>query len=143
MDGLAFVTAIRDTGANYAPIGTFVAFALTTIERGHIVATGVPGPQHYNPLGVVHGGFASTLLDLALGHVSISVLRDPATGVATTDLNVKYLRSMNASTGTVICEATVVHAGRRIVVAQAELRDAGGTLFATAQSTCIVLGPQP
>ncbi|MDP9018403.1 MAG: PaaI family thioesterase [Candidatus Eremiobacteraeota bacterium] len=64
---------------------------------------------------------------------------DPATGVGTTDLSVKYIRAMQSSVGTVICQATVVHAGNTIVVASSDLRDRAGTLYATAQSTCVVL----
>ena len=139
MDGLAFVREIMESGQRYAPIGHFVHFTLLEVERAKIVASGLPGPEHYNPLGVVHGGFASTLLDLALGHVSITVLEGSATGVATTDLSLKYIRSMDDSTGVVYCDARIVHAGKRVIVAEAVLRDAAGTLYATAQSTCLVL----
>jgi uncharacterized protein (TIGR00369 family) len=139
MDGLAYVRAIRDRGENYPPIGAFVKFELDDIELGRVIATGIPGPDHYNQFGVVHGGFASTLLDLALGHVSVTVLSGEQKGVGTTDLSVKYLRSMYADTGRVSCEANVVHAGRRIIVAEAHLRAADGKLFATGQSTCAVL----
>jgi uncharacterized protein (TIGR00369 family) len=130
---------MMETGAQYPPIGHFFKFSLLEVERGRVLASGVPGPEHYNPLGVVHGGFASTLMDLALGHVSITVLEGDSTGVGTTDLGVKYIRSMQHSVGIVYCEADVIHAGRRVVIAEARLRDAAGKLYATAQSTCLVL----
>lgn len=131
-----------ETGAEYPPIGHFFKFKLIKVELGRLVASGEPGPEHYNPLGVIHGGFASTLLDLALGHVSITVLHDPATGVGTTDLTVKYIRSMQSSVGTVYCDADVMHAGKSIIVAEARLKDADGELYATAQSTCMVFQPR-
>lgn len=139
MDGLRFVREMMETGAQYPPIGHFFKFALLEVEFGRVLASGVPGPEHYNPLGVVHGGFASTLMDLALGHVSITVLKGDAQGVGTTDLSVKYLRAMQHTVGTVFCEASVIHAGRRVVIAEARLRDAQSKLYATAQSTCLVL----
>ena len=132
-----------ETGADYPPIGHFFKFTLLEVENGHVLASGVPGPEHYNPLGVIHGGFGSTLLDLALGHVSLTVLKDPATGVGTTDLNVKYIRAMQSSVGTVYCDANVVHAGGTVIIAEAQLRDKAGTLYATANSTCMVLKPRP
>lgn len=88
------------------------------------------GPQHYNPFGVVHGGFASTLLDLVLGHVSVTELKDVRKGVSTTDLTVKYLRPIYQSTGEVRCEGTVLKAGRRVIVSEATLRDSAGRLCA-------------
>ena len=35
--------------------------------EGRVVFEGEPGEEHYNPIGVVHGGYAATLLDSALG----------------------------------------------------------------------------
>ena len=99
MTGIEFLTRMRDFGENAPPIGTFVDFRLEEIDRGRITVSGIPSGDHYNPFGVVHGGFASTLIDLALGHVSISILDSMDFMVSTTDLNVKYVRPMFASTG--------------------------------------------
>jgi uncharacterized protein (TIGR00369 family) len=130
---------MMESGENYPPIGHGVRFTLLEVRRGNIRVSGVPGPEHYNPFGVVHGGFAGTLLDLALGHVSVTVVEDATAGVSTTDLSVKYLRSICDRTGTVYVDADVIHAGKRIIFARATLRDAEGMLHATAESTCLVL----
>ncbi len=137
MNGMAFLVAMRDEGREYPPIGKFVEFQIDTIESGHLTGTGVPGAEHYNPLGVVHGGFAGTLLDLALGHVSITVLDDMAYAVSTTDLTVKYMRSISKDTGKMRWTANVLHAGKTIVMAEASLYDRD-RLCATAQSTCFI-----
>jgi uncharacterized protein (TIGR00369 family) len=139
MDGLTFVREMRDTEANYPPIGKLVGFAILDVSLGKIRISGRPTAEHYNPFGVVHGGFASTLLDLALGHVSVTVLGSMDKFVSTTDLSVKYLRPLFASIDQVFCEAEVLRAGRQIVVADAKLVDASGKLYATAQSTCLVV----
>jgi uncharacterized protein (TIGR00369 family) len=130
---------MRDKNANYPPIGELVGFKILDVERGKIRITGRPTSQHYNPLGVVHGGFASILMDLALGHVSITVLASMKEGVSTTDLSLKFVRPIVQETGELVCNATVVHSGRKIVIAEAYLRDASGKLYATAQSTCLVI----
>jgi uncharacterized protein (TIGR00369 family) len=52
---------------------------------------------------------------------------------------VKYVRPLYASVGEVACVATVVHSGKTIIVAEAQLRDGSGKLFATAQSTCFIV----
>ena len=49
------------------PIGKALNFALAAVEDGYARFRGVPLREHYNPAGVVHGGWAATLLDSALG----------------------------------------------------------------------------
>jgi uncharacterized protein (TIGR00369 family) len=139
VNGLTFVRQMRDKKTNYPPIGEFVGFRILDVERGTIRVSGRPTAQHYNPLGVVHGGFASTLMDLALGHVSLTVLASMEEGVATTDLSVKFVRPIFEKTGELTCEATVVHSGRKVIIAEARLMDTSGKLYATAQSTCLVV----
>jgi uncharacterized protein (TIGR00369 family) len=120
------------------PMAELFAFELRLVERGTVLASACASERHYNPLGVVQGGFAGTVLDIALGLASISVLEGDANGVATTDLSVRYLRPILASTGALQVSATVLHAGRTIVVAEATLKDANGKSYALAQSTSLV-----
>jgi uncharacterized protein (TIGR00369 family) len=139
MDGLTYVREMRDHGTNYPPVGEFVEFAIRDVAQGRIEVTGRPSERHYNPFGVVHGGFACTLMDLALGHVSVTMLPSIENTVVTTDLSVKYIRPLFASAGEVACIATVLHSGKTIIVAEAQLRDSSGKLYATAQSTCFIV----
>ena len=139
MDGVTFVRRIRDEGIGFPPIGSFVSFVLTKVEIGSLEAVGTPTAAHYNPLGVVHGGFSSTLMDLALGLVSVTVLPSMESGVTTTDLSLRYVRPIMDTTGPMTVRASVLHAGRRIVVAEAHLRDADRKLYTLAQSTLLVV----
>lgn len=136
---MTFIQRIRDDGENYAPIGRFVDFKIDDIARGRLTGSGKPNAGHYNPFGIVHGGFASTLLDLALGHVSITMLDDMANAITTTDLSVKYMRPISSDTGELRWEATVPHAGKTMVIAEARLFDSAGKLYATSQSTCLIV----
>src|SRR5262245_35365153 len=61
--GLAFLQAIGRGELPSPPIGTLMDFVPIECEPGRVVFQGTPGPQHYNPIGMVHGGYASTLLD--------------------------------------------------------------------------------
>jgi hypothetical protein len=56
------------------PIGQTLDFALTEVEARRAVFEGVPGRHAYNPLGVVHGGYAAALLDSACGCALCSTL---------------------------------------------------------------------
>ena len=85
----------------------------------------------------MHGGVFATLLDSAAGCAVHSTL--PAgVGYTSVDLNVKFLRGMTTGTGRVTCEGRVVHRGRRMVLAEATLKDGQDRLLATATSSCLV-----
>lgn len=141
MDGLAYVRALD--ADRPMPMAEHFAFRITALESGLVSATATPSTAHYNPFDVAQGGFAGTVLDIALGLVSISVLTGDATSVGTTDLSVRYLRPIFAATGTLAIHASVLHLGRSIVVAEATLKDAGGKLYASAQSNSLIVRTPP
>jgi uncharacterized protein (TIGR00369 family) len=136
-DGLQEVRDLLARGAQ-PPIGRTLDFSLVEVERGRAVFEGTPDERHYNPMGGVHGGYAATLLDSACGIAVHSMLK-PDQGFTTLELKVSYLRGMNDMTGPVRAEGRVVNIGRRVAFAEADIRDAGGRLMATATSTLLVL----
>jgi uncharacterized protein (TIGR00369 family) len=136
MDGLAFLKSLP--ADDPMPMARHFSFRILDVGYGSVTASAIPEPAHENPFEVVQGGFAATVLDIALGLVSISVLTDDAQSVATTDLNVRYLRSVRGGSGEMVIRASTIHAGRKIIVAEAKLEDGTGALFALAQSTSLV-----
>jgi uncharacterized protein (TIGR00369 family) len=120
-----------------APIMETLDFRLTEIESGRAVFEGVPGPRAYNPQGIVHGGYASTLLDSACACAVHSRL-EPSQGYTTLELKVAFHRTMTKDTGIVRAIGTVVSFGRRTAFAEARLVGADDKLFATASSTLMV-----
>ena len=84
MPGIEFLRAIRDRRLPAAPIAALLGFDLIEVEPGHAVFEVNPGEQHYNPIGVVHGGLAMTLLDSAMGCAVQTHM--PAGGGYTTEL---------------------------------------------------------
>ncbi|HEY7256590.1 MAG TPA: PaaI family thioesterase [Solirubrobacterales bacterium] len=140
MTGLEYMTAVVESRVPPPPIAVVMRLRPLEIEEGRVVFQGEPGEEHYNPIGVVHGGYAATLLDSALGCAVHTTL--PA-GVAYTSLGLeaKFLRPITRDTGPVLCEASIVHRGRRQATAEATLRTAdGGKVLATGTSTCMILG---
>src|SRR5260221_6032245 len=67
MRGFECGRAIREGRLPGPPIAQLLGFSLVEVEPGHAVFECTPGEQHYNPIGVVHGGLAMTLLDSAMG----------------------------------------------------------------------------
>lgn len=118
-------------------IGHTLGFKLAELEEGRVVFEGAPDESVYNPIGTVHGGYAATLLDSAVGCAVHSSLK-AGQGYTTLELKVAYHRAMTAATGPVRAEGRVVQLGRRAAFAEGTLKDARGRLYATATSTLLV-----
>ena len=124
-------------GERKAGIGSTLGFTMVEAEAGRVMFEGTPGPEVYNPIGTVHGGFAATLLDSACGCAVHSRLK-AGQGYTTLELKVAYHKAMSADTGPVRAEGKVVTLGRRAAFAEARLTDAAGTLLASATSSLLV-----
>lgn len=135
--GLAFLRAIARGDLPAPPIAELMGFAPIEVEKGRVTFRAVPGEQHYNPIGVVHAGFAATLLDSAMG-CAVQTLQPAGTGYTTLELKTNLIRALRTDTGSVTCQGKVVHPGRRVATAEAHLRDEAGRLYAHATSTCLI-----
>jgi uncharacterized protein (TIGR00369 family) len=140
MAGLDYFRAIQAGEIPPAPIAVLMNFWVPEFDEGRAVFEGEPGEEHYNPIGVVHGGYASTILDSALG-CAVHTTLPKGVGYTTQTLEVKYLRPITRETGVVRCEAEVVHRGRKNATSEARLfAKESGKLLATGTSTCLILG---
>jgi len=119
------------------PIAQTLKFALAQVDPGRAVFRATPGPHAYNPIGVVHGGYAATLLDSACGCAVHSTLA-PGQGYTTLELKVAYHRALTSDTGAVEAVGTVVSIGRRVAFAEAQLKDSSGRLLGSATSTLLI-----
>ncbi|NRR29864.1 PaaI family thioesterase [Oxalobacteraceae bacterium] len=135
--GIEFLNGIGSGELPPAPIGELMGFLPIRVEPGLAIFQGTPGLQHYNPSGVVHGGYAATLLDTALG-CSIHTMLPAGKGYTTLDLKVNYIRAMTDQTGPVRAEGKIVTVGGQVAVAEARITDANGKLYAFATTTCLI-----
>ena len=122
----------------YPPMAHLMGMRLVEVARGRVVWEAVPGEQHYNPIGTVHAGFATTLLDSAMGTAFVSEA-DAGTRWTTLELKANFTRAITVDTGVVRCTASVIHRGRTVVLTEARAEDAEGRLLAHATSTILVL----
>ncbi|MFC6285006.1 PaaI family thioesterase [Nocardioides sp. GCM10027113] len=137
LDGLGQLQAIVDGELPPPPLMATLGLTEFRAERGRVV-TAMPAAEfHYNPLGTVHGGVLSTLLDTAAGCAVHSTL---AVGEMYTslDLTVKFLRPATVDSGLLTAEGTVIQRGRRTALAEARLTDGAGKLVAHATSSCMI-----
>ncbi|MEH0542536.1 PaaI family thioesterase [Streptomyces sp. B21-105] len=140
--GLDFLREILAGRLPAPPVAATLGFDLEEAEYGRVVFALVPGEEHYNPIGSVHGGVYATLLDSAAGCAVQSVL-PRGTGYTSIDLTLKFLRPTTVDTGKVRAIGTVLNSGRRTALAQAELRDSADRLLAHATSSCMLFPVPP
>jgi uncharacterized protein (TIGR00369 family) len=137
LDGLSQLRALMASGRRPG-IAVTLQFELTEVEAGFAVFTGTPGEHAYNPIGSVHGGYAATLLDSAVGCAVHSMLS--ATQAYTTlELKVAYHKPITRDTGRLRAEGRIVSLGRRAGFAEGRLVDEEGKLYATATSTLLII----
>jgi uncharacterized protein (TIGR00369 family) len=135
--GLEFMRAMIAGELPQPPVALLMDFRLAEVSEGHAVFVCTPGEQHYNAIGVVHGGLISILCDSALGcavHTTLPL------GVAytTIELHVNLIRPLTRDTGEIRCEANVLHTGRRMATAEAKVTDKQGKLYGHGTTTCMV-----
>ena len=138
MAGIDFLRAIRDGRLPHPPICALLGYRLIEVEAGQAVFEIAPAEQHYNPIGVVHGGIAMTLLDSAMG-CAVQTRMPAGGGYTTLEAKTNLVRAVTADTGALRAVGKVVHVGKRVATAEARLEDREGKLYAHATSTCIVL----
>lgn len=141
MSGLDYLQAVLRGDMPAAPIAHTLNFWLTELAHGRAVFVGEPQRFVYNPLGSVHGGWAATLLDSALG-CAVHTTLPAGKGYTTVDLSVSMVRPITERVTRVRCEATIIHTGGSIATAQGRITDDAGTLYAHGSTTCMILTPR-
>ena len=140
MSGLEYLRAMERGELPAPPIMMLLNIAFETAEEGRVVFSVEPAEYHYNPIGMVHGGLASTLCDSAMGCAIHSTL--PAgVGYTTLELKINFVRPLTVATGLVLCEGNAINVGSRIGIAEARVTDRAGKLYAHATTTCLIMRP--
>jgi uncharacterized protein (TIGR00369 family) len=107
------------------------------VDDGKAVFQGTPRPEHLNPMGTVHGGWFATLLDSALG-CAVHTRMPPGRAYTTAELSVNIVRALTPKVQRVRAIGRIIHCGRQLATADAQLIGPDGTLYAHATTTCLV-----
>jgi uncharacterized protein (TIGR00369 family) len=137
LSGLEFLKRIAKGKIPLPPISVLMNVSDIEVEEGKVVFVAKPMECHYNPIGMVHGGFAATLLDSALA-CSIHSRLPQGQAYTTLELHTHYVRAITADVGIMRAEGKVVHMGSRVATAEGRLTDSKGRLYAHATTTCMV-----
>lgn len=105
---------------------------------GRVRIAFAPRPEHFNSWSGIHGGVMMTLLDIALSSASRAL--DPAcTGATTVEMKTNFLA---IARGAVVGEGRAQRAGRSLIYAEGEIRDAQGNVLAKGSGTFKLVYPQ-
>ena len=135
--GLALMQALIAGEIPVPPIARTLDFTLAEVAEGRAVFLGRPHFAHYNPLGMVHGGWIATLLDSSVGcavHTTLPVNKR----YTTLELKVNYVKAVSDKLPMLRAVGQVVHRGARVATAEGRLEGPDGTLFAHATTTCLI-----
>jgi uncharacterized protein (TIGR00369 family) len=137
MSGLDFLRAIAEGRLPQPPIAETLGFMLMEVSPGYALFAMTPGFRHYNPISVVHGGVAATLLDSCMS-CAVQTHLAAGTGYTTLETKVNFVRAIKQDTGPIRAEGRALYVGRRSATAEGKIVDGKGTLLAHGTSTCLV-----
>lgn len=140
--GLAFLRGMLDRTHPAPPITEVADIWMVEAEEGRVVFEAEPSARFLNPLGTVHGGWTSALLDSAMGCAVHSTLK-AGHGYTTVDMTVSLVRAVLPTTGRLRCEGKVIHVGGRIATSEGRVVDMRGRLIAHGTETCLILKMPP
>lgn len=137
LGGREYLGAILEGRLPTPPIAALLGFSLRELGDGFAAFTLEPGEHLYNPLGVVHGGVAATLLDSVMA-CAIHTTLPKGRSCTTLEIKVNLVRAITEAAGTLRAEGSILHGGRQVATAEGRLVDAAGRLCAHGTTTCLV-----
>ena len=140
MTGLEIMQAYVAGTIPIASIAKTIPMQPMHAEKGKVTFYATADENHLNPLGGVHGGFISTVMDSVTG-CAVHTMLDACVGYGTVDLNVKMLRPVPQNVR-LIAEGKIVHVSNSIAVSEGSLKDEDGKLYAHSTATCMILRPK-
>jgi uncharacterized protein (TIGR00369 family) len=139
MTGLEIMRA--GIGGARPGIGRSLNFWLVSADDGRVVFEGEPGAESLNPLGIIHGGWALTVIDSACGCATMTIL-EPGVGYTTLETKANMTRAIQSKSGVYRCEGKLLARGKQIVTAEASVTGPDGKLYAHGTSTLMILRPR-
>lgn len=138
MSGQAYLDAMNAGTIDFPPLLHTLDFKVEDVTSGVAIFSFFPQEFHYNPIGTVHGGVITAMLDSAMG-CSLHSLLEAGVGYTTLEIKVNFLKAITIKTGKLRAIGKVIHAGSRTALTEAQLTDEAGNVYAHGVSTCMIL----
>jgi uncharacterized protein (TIGR00369 family) len=137
LSGAELFEKIRKGEIPQPPFSQLIGFEVFDAGEGRFAMTLLPQEFHYNPMGCVHGGILSTLLDTVMSaavHTALPVGR----GYLTLGINISFLKPIYEHTGEVMAEGKLVSLRRQVATAEGRIVDLKGEICATGTASCLI-----
>jgi uncharacterized protein (TIGR00369 family) len=140
--GLDILRELIEDDLPRPPIHHLTGLRLIEAEEGETVVVLPCSKWLSTSAGTIQGGFTAMLAESAMTGAAFSTA--PAdTAVATLDFKVNYLRPVFPDGNDITARARILHRGRTLVVAAAELTNADGKKVALATGSAMYLPGRP
>jgi uncharacterized protein (TIGR00369 family) len=136
-NGLQVLQQVKEGVLPMSPMSDTIPFELMGMEFGKATLVSIPSEKFYNTMGIVHGGYAMTLLDSCMG-VAIYTTLDSGIGYTTIETKVNFVKPVTAESGLLRAVGHAVHVGTRTATAEGRLVDEEGKLYAHGTTTCFL-----
>jgi len=137
LSGYDFLKAMFEDKVAVPPILQTLNFTISEFNKGNIVFEFTPQEYHYNPIGSVHGGVITTILDSAIG-CSLHSILPKNTAYTTLEIKLDFLKKITEKTGVLKTNTKIIHSGKSTAFVESDLIDESGNTYAHAVSTCMV-----
>jgi uncharacterized protein (TIGR00369 family) len=121
------------------PFARLLGIELFDVDHGRVKMTLLPQEFHYNPMGCVHGGILSTLLDTVMA-AAIQTALAPRQSYLTLSLNVTFLKPVFEKTGEIMADGMLVSVLRSVATAEGRILNVKGEICATGTTICQITG---
>jgi len=138
MTGIDMLRGIMNGSIPPPPFAATLGIQPIYLEKGRVQFELVPQEYHFNPIGTVHGGVITTILDTVMGCALHTVL-EKGFGYTTLELKINFTKAVTLRSGRLIAEGRLIHVGKSTALLEADLKSEAGLLYAHGTSTCILL----
>ena len=115
----------------FDPFGELVGLTFTRCSDGSSQCVLQVDRKHLNPHRTLHGGVAYSMADTGMGGALYTRMEQDEL-CATIEIKIVYFRAVTS--GTLTCDTSVIHRGKRIATLEADIRN-DGNLVAKALGT--------
>jgi uncharacterized protein (TIGR00369 family) len=119
------------------PFARLLGIELFDVGEGSVTMTLSPHEIHYNPMGCVHGGILTTLLDSVMS-AAVHAALPPGKAYLTLGININFLKPVYEHSGEIMAHGTVVSIRRQVAAAEGRIVDVKGEICVTGSATCLV-----
>jgi uncharacterized protein (TIGR00369 family) len=137
MSGFDYLQAIFEGKISPPPMMATIDAEPFHLEIGSVGFSFEPKEFHYNPIGTVHGGVISTILDSAMG-CSLQSILPQGFAFTTLELKINFIKTVSFESGKMKSVGRIIHSGKSTALLEADLRDEAGILYAHGVSTCMI-----